>query len=206
MLIEGFLYSHSEFLLIVVVVQSLSHVWLSVTPWTAARQASLSFIISRSLLKLMSIELVMPSDRLPLSHPSPPALYLSKHQSLFQWLDCSHQVPKVLELQLQYQSFQWILGVDFLSDWLVWSPCCLRDSQESSPAPQFWSINSWHSTFFMIQLSHPYMYVNLKSLSRVQLFATQWTAAHQASLSLTISRSLLKLMSIELVMQSNQIG
>ena len=60
LLIERFLYSHSEFLLIVVV-QSLSHVWLSVTPWTTARQASLSFIISQSLLKLTSIELVMPS-------------------------------------------------------------------------------------------------------------------------------------------------
>ena len=48
----------------VVVVQSLSRVRLFVTPWTAARQASLSFTISRSLLKLMSIESVMPSNRL----------------------------------------------------------------------------------------------------------------------------------------------
>ena len=47
-----------------VAVQSLSHVWLFVTPWTAADQASLSFIISWSLLKLMSIELVMPSNHL----------------------------------------------------------------------------------------------------------------------------------------------
>ena len=53
----------------VVVVQLLSHVQLSVTPWTAAPQASLSFIISRSLLKLMSIELVMPSNHLILCHP-----------------------------------------------------------------------------------------------------------------------------------------
>ena len=47
-----------------VVVQSLSHVWLFVTPWTAARQASLSFTNSRSQPKLMSIELVMPSNHL----------------------------------------------------------------------------------------------------------------------------------------------
>ena len=50
-------------------VQSLSHVQLFVTPWTAVRQASLSFTNSRSLLKLMSIELVMPSNHLILCHP-----------------------------------------------------------------------------------------------------------------------------------------
>ena len=50
-------------------VQSLSHVRLFVTPWTAARQASLSFTIFRSLLKLMSIDLVMPSSHLILSRP-----------------------------------------------------------------------------------------------------------------------------------------
>ena len=51
------------------VVQSLSHVWLSVTPWTAARQASLSFTISQSLLKLMRIESVMPISHLVLCRP-----------------------------------------------------------------------------------------------------------------------------------------
>ena len=53
----------------VVVVQSLSGVWLIVTPWTAARRASLSFTISRSLLKLMSIGLVMSPNHLILCHP-----------------------------------------------------------------------------------------------------------------------------------------
>ena len=43
----------------------------------------------------------------PLSSPSPPALYLSQHQGLFQWVTSSHQVAKVLEFQLQHQSFQW---------------------------------------------------------------------------------------------------
>ena len=52
-----------------VAVQSLSHVWLFVTPWTAARQASLSFTVSRSLLKLASIESVMPSNHLILRRP-----------------------------------------------------------------------------------------------------------------------------------------
>ena len=60
----------------VVVIQSLSHVWLFATPWTAAHQASLSFTISRSLLKLVSIESVMPSNHLILCH-SPLAFYLS---------------------------------------------------------------------------------------------------------------------------------
>ena len=79
----------------------------------------------------------------PLSPPSPPAFNLSRGQGLFQWVDSSHQVAKVLELQLHYQSFQWIFRVDFLEDWLVWSPCCPRDSQESSPASQFESVNVW---------------------------------------------------------------
>ena len=69
----------------------------------------------------------------------------------------SHQVAKVLELQLQHQSFQWKFRVYFLWDWLVWAPCCPRDSQESSPTPQFKSINSRHPAFFMAQLLHPYM-------------------------------------------------
>ena len=77
----------------------------------------------------------------PLSPPSP-AFSLSQHQGLFQWVGPSHQVARVLELQLQHQSFQWIFRVDFLWDWLVWSPCSPRDSQESFPAPQFESINS----------------------------------------------------------------
>ena len=60
-------------------VQSLSHVWLFVTPWTAAREASLSITNSWSLLKLMSIELVMPSNSLILFHPLllPPSIFSS---------------------------------------------------------------------------------------------------------------------------------
>ena len=75
--------------------------------------------------------------------------------SLFKWVRSVCQVAKVLEFQLQHQSFQWIFRTDFLQDWLVWSLCCPRDSQESSPTPQFRSINSWCSAFFMVQLSHP---------------------------------------------------
>ena len=60
-----------ESLNLLAVVQLLSHVWFFATPWTAARQASLSFTMSWSLLKLMSIESVMPSNHLILSHPFP---------------------------------------------------------------------------------------------------------------------------------------
>ena len=65
----------------------------------------------------------------PLSSPSPPAFNLSQHQDLFQWVNSSHQVAKVLELQPQHQSFQWIFRTDFLYDWLASSPCSPRDSQ-----------------------------------------------------------------------------
>ena len=97
------------------VVQSLSCFLFFVTPYTTACQASLSFTITWSLLKLKPIEFmdaIQPSHSL--SSPSPSAFNLSQHQSLFQWVNSSHQVAKVLELQLQHQSFQWIFRIDFL--------------------------------------------------------------------------------------------
>ena len=124
-----------------VVVQLLRHIQLFVTQWTAARQASLSFTISWSLFKLMSIESVMPSNNLLLSSPSP-ALNPFQHQDFFQWVSSLLQVAQVLELHLQRWSFQWIFKTDFIKDRLVWSPCSSRDSQESSPTPQFKSIDS----------------------------------------------------------------
>ena len=78
----------------------------------------------------------------PLSSPSPPALNLSPNQSLFKWVNSSHQVAKVLKFQLQHQSFQWIPRTDLLQNGLVGSPCSPKVSQESSPTPQFKSINS----------------------------------------------------------------
>ena len=91
---------------------SATHVQFFLTPWTAARQASLSINNSRSLLKLMSIESVMPSKHLILCHPLlllpsifPSIMVFSNESAL-------HQVAKVLELQ--HLSFQWIFMVDFL--------------------------------------------------------------------------------------------
>ena len=123
-------------------VQLLSCVRLFVTPWIAACQASLSITNSRSSLKLMPIKLVMPLSHLILCHPLlflppiPPSI------SLFQWVNSSHQVAKVLEFQLQHQSFQWTPRTNLLQNGLVGSPYSPRDSQESSPTPQFKSINS----------------------------------------------------------------
>ena len=87
-----------------VVVQLLSCVRLFATPQSAAYQASLSFTISQSLLKLMSIESVIPSNHLVLCHPLllPPSIFLSIRDFFLSL----HQVTKVLELQLQHQSFQ----------------------------------------------------------------------------------------------------
>ena len=116
-------------------VQSLSHVWLFVTQWTAARQASLSIANSQSLLKLMSIKPVMPSNHLVICCPLLLLPSIFPGMSLFHWVSSSHQVAKVLKLQFQPQSFQWIFRVDFLWDWLVWSPCSPGDFQEPSPAP-----------------------------------------------------------------------
>ena len=94
-------------------VQSLSCVWLFATPWTAAYQASLSITNSQSLLQVMlDSDAIQPSH--PLSSPSPPAFNLSQHQGLFKRVSSLHQVAKVLEFQLQHQSFQWIFRTEFL--------------------------------------------------------------------------------------------
>ena len=83
-------------------VQLLSRVWLFVTPWIAACQASLSIINSQSLLKVMAGvgDAIQPSH--PLSSPSPPAPNPSQHQGLFQWVNSLHEVAKIPEFQLQH--------------------------------------------------------------------------------------------------------
>ena len=160
-------------MLCTVAVQSLSFVWLFATPWTATCQAPLSFTISLSLLKFMSIELI--SNHLILCCPF---LLLSsifpsmRDEGLFQWVGSSHQVAEVLKLQLQHQSFQWIFRVNFLSDWLVWAPCSPRDCEESSPTSPFESIG-----FLMLSLlygpnliSHSYMTTGKTIALTIQTF------------------------------------
>ena len=79
--------------------------------------------------------------------PFSSCLNLSQHQGLFKWVSSSHQVAKVLEFQLQHQSWCWTPRTDLLYDGLVGSPCSPRDSQESSSTPQFKSINSLALSF-----------------------------------------------------------
>ena len=93
----------------------------------------------------------------PLSSPSPSTFNLSQHQGLFQCVCSSHQVAKVLEFQLQHQSFQWIFRTDFLKDGLVGSPCSPRDSQGHLQHYSSKASTLWHSAFFVVQLSHPFM-------------------------------------------------
>ena len=78
----------------------------------------------------------------PLSSPSPPAPNPSQHQGLFQGINSSHEVAKVLEFQPLHHSFQRNSRADLLQNGLVGSPCSPRDSQESSPTPQLKSIHS----------------------------------------------------------------
>ena len=76
------------------------------------------FPVHHQLLELAQTHVHRGGDAIqpshPLSSPSPPAFNLSQHQGLFQWVSSLHQVAKVLEFQLQHQSFQWIFRTDFL--------------------------------------------------------------------------------------------
>jgi len=112
------------------------------------------------------------SDAIQPLHPlsSPPVFYLSQHQGLFQWAGSSYQVAKVLKLQFQHQSSQWIFMVDFLHDWLIWSPCNPRDSQDSSPTPQLKASILQHLAFFMTTLTSIYDYRKDHSFDYMDLY------------------------------------
>ena len=126
----------------IVVVQSPSHIQLIVTTWPAAHQASLSLIISQSVPKFMFIALVMPSSHLFLWHPflllpsiSPSIRDFSNELSIhIRW-------PKYWSLSFSISPSSEYSEL-ISQDWLVWFPCCPRDFQKSSTAPQFKDINS----------------------------------------------------------------
>ena len=121
-------------------VHSLSHVRLFVTPWITARQASLSITNSQTILKLMSIQSVMPSSHLILWCPLllspsiPPSIRVFSDESVlhFRWS--------------KYWSFSFSPSSEYLGlislGWTGWISLHPRDSQESSSTPQFKSINS----------------------------------------------------------------
>ena len=140
-----------------VVVQLLSRVWLFVTPWTAARQTALSFAISQSLLKLMSIELVMPFNYLilcrPLLLPSifPRIRVFSNESALhIRW-------PKYWSLSFNISPSNEYSGlISFRVDWLD----LLAVQGTLKSLIQHHSLKAsilWLSAFFMVQLSHSYM-------------------------------------------------
>ena len=105
---------------------SISHVQLFVASWTAAHQASLSITNSQNLLKLMFMELVMPFTHLILYHPLLLLTSIFPSIRVFSNFSFSHQVAKVLEFQLQHQSFRCIFRlISFRIDWLDFQNCAL---------------------------------------------------------------------------------
>ena len=92
-----------------------------------------------------------------LSFPSPPALNLSQHQGLFKWVSSLNLVARVLEFQLQHQSFQWIPRTDLHYDRLVGSPCSPRTLKSLLQYHSSKASILRRSAFFTVQLSHPYM-------------------------------------------------
>ena len=135
---------------------SLSHVWLSVTPWIAARQASLSITNSQSLLKLMSFKSVMPSNHLTLSCPLHllpsifPSIRVFSNESVLhiRW-------PKKWSFSIS-PSNEYLGLISFRIDWFdllaVQGPLKSLLQHHSSKASSLQC-----SAFFMVQLSHPYM-------------------------------------------------
>ena len=88
------------------------------TLWDFMDCSTPGFPVHHQLLEIAQTHVCWVGDAIqpshPLSSPSPPAFNLSQHQGLFKWVSSWHQVAKVLEFQLQHQSFQWVFRTDFL--------------------------------------------------------------------------------------------
>ena len=131
----------------VILISSVAQSCLFATPWTMARQASLSITNSWSLLQLMSIESVMPSNHLILCRPrlllasTFPSIRVFSNDS-----DLRIRCPKYWSFSFSISPSNKYSGLISFSDGLIGSPCSPRDSQESSPAPQFESMNSYTTT------------------------------------------------------------
>ena len=136
---------------------SLSCVWLFVTPWTAARQASLSITNSRSLPKLMSIELVMPSNHLILCHPFSSASIFPSIRVFSNESALPIRWPKYWPFSFNISPSNEHPGlISFRMDWLdllaVQGTLKGLLQHHSSKASIL-----WRSAFFIVQLPHPYM-------------------------------------------------
>ena len=112
----------------------------------------------------------------PLSSPSPPAPNPSHHQSLFQWVISSREVAKVLEFQLQHHFVQRNPRADLLQNGLVGSPCSPRDSQESSPTPQFKSTSCEMLGWMTHKLESSFL-GEMSTTSHMQMISLQWNKA-----------------------------
>ena len=143
-----------SFVIPLVVVQSFSTVKLFETPMDCSMQGTLSFTIFWSLLKLISIESVIPSNHLILCHPLflLPSIFPSSRVFL-QWANSSHQVAEVLGLQLQHQSFQWIFRVDFLQYWLL-SILDIKEILKSLPSTTVQRHKFFGTQTFLLSSSH----------------------------------------------------
>ena len=127
------------------VVQSISRTWLFETHGLQHARAHCPSLAPRICPSSCPMNRWCHQPSHPLLPSSPLALNLSQHQDLFQWVSFLHQVAKVLELQLSISPSNEYSGlISFRTDW---SPCSPRDSQESSPTPQFKSINSLALSF-----------------------------------------------------------
>ena len=139
-------------------VQSLSHVWLFVTPWTAAPQASLSITNSWSLLRLMSIESMMPSSHLILCHPLllSPSIFPSI-RAFSNKLVLRVRWPKDWRFSFNISPSKEYSGlISFRIDWL--DPLSVQGTLKSLLQHHSSKVSIlWHSAFFMVQLSHLYM-------------------------------------------------
>ena len=146
---------------------------LCLTLWDPMDCSTPGHPVHHQLLEFTQTHVHWVSDAIQPSHSlsslSSPTFNLSHHQGPFKWVISSHQVAKVLEFQLLHQSFQWIFRTNFLQDGLVGSPCSPRDSQESSPTPQFKSINSSVLSFLCSPTLTPYMTTG-KTIA-----STRWT-------------------------------
>ena len=142
---------------VVIGVQLLSHIWLFATPWTTAHQAFLSFIISWSLLKLMSIELVMPSNHLVLCCPLLllPSIFPSIRVFSNELALCIRW-PKYWSFNIS-PSNEYSGLISFRIDWFY---LFAVQGKTLKSLLQYHSSKAsilWCSVFFMVQLSHPYM-------------------------------------------------
>ena len=157
-----------------IVVQSLSHVQLFVTPWTAAYQASLSFTTSQSLHKLMSIESVMSSNHLILCHPLPllpsafPCIRVFSNESglCIRW-------PKYWSFSFSVSPSNECSGlISFRIDWF--DLLAVQGILTSLLQHHSWKAAIlWCSAFFMVQLSHLYMTTGKNITLTVQTFVSK---------------------------------